>query len=232
MTNFSRFFRGVYIRFCQIDWERYQWRNLDKTKLLVPLRFFAHPIDLFNDIKYDKRGSLGVANLLLALYFLEEIINYFAVAYLFSNNEAQSFSVWPILLRTVVLVLLWCITNWAMSTLQDGKGTFKEIYLATCYALTPLVLFSVPLNLITNMMTLSESMFYSAISSALTLWSLILVFLGTMVVHQFTVRKTIGSVLLSLGMIVIIAFLVLLGFSISQQMTTFVETIITELLRR
>lgn len=232
MTNFSRFFRGVYIRFCQIDWERYRWRNLDKTKLLVPLRFFAHPIDLFNDIKYEKRGSLGVANLLLALYFLEEIINYFAVAYLFSNNEAQSFSVWPILLRTVVLVLLWCITNWAMSTLQDGKGTFKEIYLAACYALTPLVLFSVPLNLITNMMTLSESMFYSAISSALTLWSLILVFLGTMVVHQFTVRKTIGSVLLSLGMIVIIAFLVLLGFSISQQMTTFVETIITELLRR
>ncbi len=232
MTNFSRFFRGVYIRFCQIDWESYRWRNLDKTKILVPLRFFAHPIDLFNDIKYEKRGSLGVANLLLALYFLEEIINYFAVAYLFSNNEAQSFSVWPILLRTVVLVLLWCITNWAMSTLQDGKGTFKEIYLATCYALTPLVLFSVPLNLITNMMTLSESMFYSAISSALTLWSLILVFLGTMVVHQFTVRKTIGSVLLSLGMIVIIAFLVLLGFSISQQMTTFVETIITELLRR
>ena len=90
MTNFSRFFRGVYIRFCQIDWESYRWRNLDKTKLLVPLRFFAHPIDLFNDIKYEKRGSLGVANLLLALYFLEEIINYFAVAYLFSNNEAQS----------------------------------------------------------------------------------------------------------------------------------------------
>lgn len=232
MTNFSRFFRGVYIRFRQIDWENYRWCNLDKTKLLVPLRFFAHPIELFNDIKYEKRGSLGVANLLLALYFVEEIINYFAVAYLFSNNEVQSFSVWPILLRTVVLVLLWCITNWAMSTLQDGKGTFKEIYLATCYALTPMVLFSVPLNLITNLMTLSEAMFYSAISSALTFWSLILVFLGTMVVHQFTVRKTIGSVLLSLGMIVIIAFLVLLGFSISQQIVTFAKTIITELLRR
>lgn len=232
MTNFTRFFRGVYIRFRQIDWENYRWCNLDKTKLLVPLRFFAHPIELFNDIKYEKRGSLGVANLLLALYFVEEIINYFAVAYLFSNNEVQSFSVWPILLRTVVLVLLWCITNWAMSTLQDGKGTFKEIYLATCYAITPMVLFSVPLNLITNLMTLSESMFYSAISSALTFWSLILVFLGTMVVHQFTVRKTIGSVLLSLGMIVIIAFLVLLGFSISQQIVTFAKTIITELLRR
>lgn len=232
MTNFIRFFRGLYISFCQIDWESYRWRNLDKTKLLVPFRFAAHPIDLFNDIKYEKRGSLAIANLLLLLYFIEEIINYFTVAYLYSNNEAQSFSVWPILLRTVVLVLLWCITNWATSTLQEGKGNFKEIYLATCYSLTPMVLFSVPLNLITNIMTLSESMFYTAISSALQLWSLLLLFLGTMVVHQFTVRKTIGSVILSVFMIVIIAFLALLGFSISQQMVTFVNTIITELLRR
>lgn len=232
MTNIIRFFRGIYISFCQIDWESYRWRNLDKTKLLVPFRFFAHPIDLFNDIKYEKRGSVAIANLLLFLYFVEEIINYFSVAYLFSNNEAQSFSLWPILLRTVVLVFLWCITNWATSTLQEGKGNFKEIYLVTCYALTPMVIFSVPLTLITNIMTLSESMFYTTISSALKIWSVILLFLGTMVVHQFTVRKTIGSVILSLFMIVMIAFLALLGFSISQQMTTFVKTIITELLRR
>lgn len=232
MNNFSRFFRGIYIRFRQIDRESYRWSNLDKTKLLVPLRFMAHPIDMFNDIKYEKRGSLAIANILLVLYFVEEIINYFTVAYLYSNNEAQSFSVWPILLRTVVIVLLWCITNWAMSTLQDGKGNFKEIYLATCYSLTPIVMCSVPLTLITNLMTLSESMFYTAISSALNIWALILVFLGTMVVHQFTVRKTVGSVILSLAMIVIIAFLALLAFSISQQMVTFVNTLITELLRR
>ena len=232
MTNFVRFFRAVYISICQIDWESYRWRNLDKTKLLVPLRFAAHPVDLFNDIKYEKRGSLGIANLLLFLYFIEEIINYFTVSYLFSNNEAQSFSIWPILLRTVVLVFVWCITNWATSTLQEGKGNFKEIYLVTCYSLTPLVLFSVPLTLATNMLTLSESMFYTTILSGLQLWSLLLLFLGTMVVHQFTVRKTIGSVILSLFMIVILAFLVLLAFSISQQMITFGNTIITELLRR
>lgn len=232
MNNFSRFFRGIYIRFRQFDRENYRWSNLDKTKLLVPLRFMAHPIDMFNDIKYEMRGSTAIASILLVLYFVEEIINYFTVAYLFSNNEAQSFSVWPIFLRTVVVVLLWCVTNWAMSTLQDGKGTFREIYLATCYSLTPIVMCSVPLTLITNLMTLSESMFYTAISTALNIWALILVFLGTMVVHRFTVRKTVGSVILSVAMIVIIAFLALLAFSISQQMITFVNTVITELLRR
>ena len=46
-----------------------------------------------------------------------------------------------------------------------------------------------------------------------------------MVVHQFSVLKTVGSVILTLFMIVILAFLVLLAFSISQQMITFGNTI-------
>ena len=232
MKQLKKFFWALYVSFRQIDWNKYRWSNLDKTKLLLPLRCFAHPVDMFNEIKYEKRGSLAIANVLLGLYFVEEIINYFAVAYLYSNNEVQSFSIWPILLKTIILVLLWCITNWAMSTLQEGKGTFKEIYMVTCYALTPLVMLSVPLTLVTNVMTLSESMFYSSLIALITAWSLMLVFVGTMVIHQFTVRKTVGLTILSLAMIIIIEFLALLGFSIAQQMVTFVNTIATELLRR
>ncbi len=232
MTNLRKFIYGMYIRFRQFDPSEYRWANLDKTKLLVPFRLFAHPIDGFNDIKYEKKGSLGLANIIVLLYFLEGIINYFSVSYLFSNNEAQSFSIWPILLKSIVLVMLWCVINWSMCTLLDGKGKFKEIWIATCYSLTPMVILGVPLNLFSNVMTLSESMFYSSISNALMIWSLILLFLGMMVIHQFTVSKTVGSVILTLVMMVIFAFLVLLGFSIGQQMVTFVNTIVTELLRR
>ena len=232
MKNIKKFVRSLYINILQIDPAKYKWENLDKTKVLVPFRLFAHPIDGFNDIKFEKRGSLALANIILLIYFLEGIIKYFSVGYLFSNNEAQSFSVWPILLKSVVIVVLWCVINWAMCTLLDGEGKFKEIWIATCYSLTPLVLFEVPLNIYSNVMTLSESMFYTAISNALVVWSLLLVFLGMMVVHQFTVTKTFGSVILTLVMMVIFAFLVLLAFSIGQQMFTFVNTIATELLRR
>ncbi len=228
----KKLIRNIYISIRQIRWSDYRWANLDKTKILLIFRFFGHPIDTFNDIKYEKRGSLAIANILLLLFFLEGIVNYFLVGYLFSNNEAQSFSVWPILLRTVGIVVLWCVMNWAMSTLFEGKGTFKEIWMATCYSLTPMVLFSVPLNAISNVMTLSEAMFYNAVSGFLTAFSLVLVFLGMLVVHQYTVTKTVGTVILTLAMIVIFIFLVLLGFSVSQQIVAFVSTIATELLRR
>ena len=232
MSNIKKFIRSLYISILQIDPSKYKWKNLDKTKVLVPLKLFAHPIDGFNDVKFEKRGSLALANIILFIYFLEGIVKYFSVSYLFSNNEAQSFSIWPIVLKSIVIVVLWCTMNWAMCTLLDGEGKFKEIWIATCYALTPLVLFEVPLNIFSNFMTLSESMFYTAISNALVVWTLLLVFLGMMVVHQFTVTKTFGSIILTLIMMVIFAFLVLLAFSIGQQMITFVNTIATELLRR
>lgn len=232
MTNLRKLTRGIFIKFKQVKWSEYSWSNLDKTKLLVPFRLFTHPIDTFNDIKHEGRGSLGLANIILALFFIEGILDYFFVGYLFSNNDVQQFSLIPIFVQTILIVVLWCIANWAMSTLLEGSGTFKEIWIATCYSLTPLVLFQVPLSLISNVMTLSEGMFYTSFSVLFTLWSLMLVFFGMMIVHDFTVSKTFGSALLSIGMIVIVAFLVLLAFSIFQQMSMFVKTIMTEITRR
>ncbi len=43
-------------------------------------------------------------------------------------------------LPTVVLFIIWCIANWCLTTLMDGKGKFNHIYMATAYAFTPYVL--------------------------------------------------------------------------------------------
>lgn len=41
-------------------------------------------------------------------------------------------------------VALWVLANWCLTTLFDGEGTLKDVYIATCYALTPLPLFGHP----------------------------------------------------------------------------------------
>lgn len=232
MNNFRKFINAVIIRFRQINRNDYSWQSLDKTKLLVPFRLFAHPIDTFNDIKYEKRGSLALANLMLLIFFLEGIADYFLVGYLFSNNEPQFFNIGLVLVKTVVIVAVWCVTNWAMCTLLEGEGTFKDIWIATCYSLLPVILFLIPVDVISNVMTLSQGMFYSTFKTVIYGWTILLIFLGMMVVHQFSVSRTVGSTVLSIGMIVIMAFLLLLSFSIFQQMSAFVNTIITEIFRR
>ena len=99
MTNLRKLTKGIFIKFRQIKWKEYSWGNLDKTKLLVPFRLFTHPIDTFNDIKHEGRGSLGLANIILALFFVEGILDYIFVGYLFSNNDVQQFSLVPILFK-------------------------------------------------------------------------------------------------------------------------------------
>ena len=42
---------------------------------------------------------------------------------------------------------------------MDGKGTLKEIYIASAYALTPIVLINVPMTIVSNYLTLNEDSF-------------------------------------------------------------------------
>lgn len=232
MTNIKKFVLGTIIKFKQIDWNKFKWSNLDKTKIIVLFRLFTHPIDTFNDLKYEKRGSLALANIMVTLFFIESIMDYFFVGYLFSNNEIQSFNLLTIFLKSVILIAIWSVMNWAVCTLLEGDGTFKEIWMVSCYSLLPIVIFRIPLDLISNMLTLNEGPLFHAITSFIFLWAFLLLFLGIITVHQFSVMKTFVSFLLSCGMIAIVAFLLLLSFSIFQQMSAFVKTIIREIFRR
>lgn len=56
-----------------------------------------------------------------------------------------------------------------------------------------------------------------------------LVFLGMMIIHQFSVKKTIMSVIFTLLCIAALLFLLLLLFSVIQQIVGFVSAIIQEL---
>ena len=47
-----------------------------------------------------------------------------------------------ILITTMGLPLLWIFVNWLVSSLTQGKGTFKEIFIMTSYCLIPLVIYN------------------------------------------------------------------------------------------
>ncbi|MOA62650.1 hypothetical protein D3C78_1881390 [compost metagenome] len=64
------------------------------------------------------------------------------------------------------------------------------------------------------------------------IWCAGLLIAGTMTVHQFTMGKTLVTMLLTLIMAAIVIFLMLLLYSLFQQMIDFVYGIYTELIFR
>lgn len=194
-----------------------------------PLYVALHPFKGFWDLKYENKGKLRVAFGILLLLTVVIILKRQYAGFLVNPNNVDTLNSLDELKFLILPFFLWCVANWSLTTLMDGEGKFKDIMLATGYSLLPLIFIFVPITIISNVITLQESVFYTFFETFAYVWFVWLLFIGTMTVHQYTVKKTVVTMLLTLVVIGIIIFLGLLFFSLIQQMASFVLTIYQEL---
>ena len=143
--------------------------------LKFALYCITHPLDGFWDLTHEKRGSIAAANTILLLTLLANLFKLQYTSFLF--NQVY----WPeenllIHIASIVFPLaLWCVGNWALTTLFNGKGRLNQIYMATCYALTPYPLIQFPLIILSNMVTVDEGAFYTVLSGLSIVWAALLI---------------------------------------------------------
>jgi tetratricopeptide (TPR) repeat protein len=150
-----------------------------------------HPFDGFWDLKHEKRGSVRGALCIVALTILSIVYQNVGSAYLFGNQGGRVDVFGPVI--TVVLVLaLWCIANWCLTTLFDGEGNLKDIFIATSYALVPIPLITFPATLATNICSLSEAEFVTLALGIAYVWTGMLIFFGSMTTHGYSMGRNIA----------------------------------------
>ena len=128
-----------------------------------------------------------------------------------------------------LLVILFTVGNWSVTTLMEGKGKYKEILMVTGYALFPLIIIGYPSVFLSNFLTLEEMAFYGLlmyIAYGLTAWML---FMGILNIHQYGLAKTIGSLILTVVSMSVMMFVGLLFFDLIQQFISFIASIYEEL---
>lgn len=201
-----------------------------KEKIYILFRLLTHPIDALNDVKYEKKGSLTIANIILFLFFLVHMFSSSKTGYLFLSSNEVKVNIISVFLTSVGAVALWNVCNWAVCTLFDGEGSFREIWIMTCYSILPYVILRPLIVLFSNVLSIDETVLYSTLSTLAMAWFLLLAFLSMMVCQQFTVTKTIVLAIVTFLAILAVAFLALMLFSTSQQIIGFVKNIVLELL--
>ncbi len=225
MNTLKKLARSLVISFKNIGKD--PSKRFKKEYVYYLFRLFTHPIDTFNDLKYEGKSSLLLSNILVFIWFIESVVSNGLTGYLFAGKPTAPLMA---LATTAGFALLWCTCNWAACTLFDGEGTFKEIWICTTYALLPMLIFEPFVILFSNIASSDEAILISAIQVIGVGWTLILEFLGMMVCHQFTVSKTILMVLVTVAGILVIAFIALIFFSISQQFVDFISNLWTEII--
>ncbi|AOZ92026.1 Yip1 family protein [Paenibacillus crassostreae] len=197
-----------------------------------PLHLIVHPYDGFWDLKYEGKGRIKVALAILLLVVITMIVQKQYAGFLVNFNDPRYLNSLDELKYIVLPFFLWCISNWSITTLMEGEGKFKEIVMATAYSLIPLVLIYVPTIIVSNFMASEETVFYYLLNVIASIWFLYLLFVGTMTMHQYTAKKTITTMLLTIVVMGIIVFLGTLMFSLVQQIFDFIHNVYKEIIFR
>lgn len=197
-----------------------------------PLHLIIHPFDGYWDLKYEGKGKLRVAITILFLLFITMVIQRQFAGFLVNFNDPRTLNSLAELQYVVLPFILWCVSNWSITTLMEGEGKFSEIVNATAYALIPMILVYLPMTLISRFMTQEETAFYYLLNTVAAIWFIYLLFVGIMTVHQYTATKTIVTILLTIVVMAIIVFLGTLVMSLVQQFIEFVINIYRELIFR
>ena len=189
-----------------------------------------HPFDGFWDLKHEHRGSTKSATAIVLLLVLNGILSTQFTGFLYNPDyDGVSLNILSEFFTTVGTFMLYCISNWALTTLMDGEGSFKDIFIATSYALAPLPLFLIVSTIASNFVTLEESAIASMLVTVAFVWAGMLIFFGTMVTHDYSFGK---NLLMCVATIVGMAVIMFVGFLFSSligKMVSFVSSIIMEI---
>ena len=145
------------------------------------------------------------------------------------NPRDESSNIFMSIILIGLPLMLWCIANWCLTTLFDGEGSFKDIYIAAGYSLAPLPLFVIISTVLTNILTVSEGAIVTLILAIGYIWVGILLYFGMMVTHDYSLKKNFVTVLGTILAMIIIMFIAILFFSLIAKMVSFVVAIFTEI---
>lgn len=198
----------------------------------LPFYILFHPADGFYNMKYEKQGHTSIIFVNLILFWISYSFQKQYSGFVINENNPLDYNTFFDLAGIVITFLLWCVGNWSITTLMNGEGKFRDIAMAASLSMTPMILVFIPATLLSNLLILDEAAFYHVIMGISIVWFTLLMFFGVMTIHNYSVGKTIATLVLTFLSICVILFLAILVGALIQQVYIFLKSIYTELLYR
>ncbi|MDR0302258.1 MAG: YIP1 family protein [Treponema sp.] len=207
------------------------WQHVGKT-LRYSLYVSTHPLDGFWDLTHEKRGSIAAANIIAAVAVIVEVLRLTLTNFQFVTVNMEYFNSIIVAMRILLPIGLWTVANWSLTTLMDGKGKMFEIYMAVCYALVPYVLINIIMIVLSQAITFEEGAIYWVLAGLSAMWTGLLILAAMMMVHDYSLVKTILSSLLTIVGMGVMVFIFVIFFSLVSDAIAYFISLYKEILFR
>lgn len=201
-------------------------QNFARYRASLKFGFYCmtHPIDGFWKLTHEKRGSVGAATTILFFTILVRILKLRYTSFMFLQVYWEDINIFLYIASILFPLALWVVGNWALTTLFDGKGRLKDVYMGTCYGMLPYPVIQFPLMVASNFVTIEEGQFYQVLSVLSLILCLLLIVNGLAQVHAFSPGKNLLFTVASLFAMLVMVFILMIFFSmISQGVAYFIS---------
>ncbi|MBO5789294.1 MAG: hypothetical protein J6R42_05055 [Clostridia bacterium] len=197
-------------------------------ELMFAFHLIFHPFDGYWDLKHELRGSVRGASTILGVTVVAFYYQMVGAGYLM-NPKGNYSGILLQFISIVIPVLLFAVSNWCLTTLFDGEGSFKDVYITISYGLTPIPFVLLFTTILSNFVTTTGVSTLQFVNILAYVWAGILILLGVMVTHDYTFAKNIVTIIGTVVSMCVILFVVILFTTLVGKMVNFVSTIVTEI---
>lgn len=199
-------------------------------KVSLMFSAMAHPFAVFETLKEKKLGSAVIGAVLIVLHYITTVLSDLCCGLSFKNVDLANYnSIW-VVFRSTGLVVLWIICNKLVTTLINGKGKTFDIFIVTAYSLLPAIIGNVVFLIFSNVLVSTEAEFLTMFRTLMLIYSLLMIAIGTIKIHDYSMKEFVGTTLLTVLGMAIVVFLIIMIFILAQQFIAFLATLYLEII--
>jgi len=206
-----------------------------RSKTIDSLAYGGHilyaPLDGFWVQKSEKKANILSGAVIMVFLFLSFVYSVQGTGFSFTGSgyELLQLNVFMELAKTVLPVLLWCVSNWCITTLMDGSGNFNDIFKASCFSIIPYISMSFLCTFLSNFLTLNEGQILKILMSIGIVYSAFLIFAFMCSVHEYSAGRALIAIALTLIGMAVIIFISVLFFNLINKFIDFAAGVYNEI---
>ena len=207
-------------------------KYFSKAKWSYMFYTISHPMDGYYWIRHRDYGSVPLAILMVFLFSCSFTANRLLASFVVNDLDPRGVDALYELMGVMAFYLLLCVSNWSITCLMNGEGRLKDIAIAVGYGTVPMTFVMVVSTIISQFIADDEQAFYGILIGVGIAYGVIMMLIGIMQVHNYTLGKTLLTLFLTFVAALIIVFLLLLLSNLLGMVYNFFHSIYTELIFR
>lgn len=195
----------------------------------ISLMTIFHPMDGFCLIKANRENFSYIPALILSVLFIAvRILSMYLMHYSVGTTDPSQIDI-PIEVAMVVApAVSWIVVHYSITTISSGECKMREVFAGLVYAFVPYIVLTLPISLMSHLFSQSSAGTITLLQNIVMIYCLFQAFISIKAMNDFSLKKTIGIVVVTFVGIVLCWILILLLYGLTVQLVTTAYQLIVE----